>query len=244
MSATFDAILDGVELLSLDAGNVIIFLDHARLAELVRPHGFSMRADQLIRAEGVAKLDMEHGRMVDVPWSHVDVPGAAGWGRNVATMLNRAGVPEARLPYLLDSLWQTHVEHNLWCRVPAGFAPAMGALRRRGVRIVVVSNSEGVLRKLFTKLGILSCFDLLLDSGEIGVEKPDPRIFEMALEPFRVQPANALHLGDTFATDVVGARAAGMRTALIDPFAQYEGKHLDVPRVPGAVEVALALAQR
>ena len=50
--------------------------------------------------------------------------------------------------------------------------------------------------------------------------------------------SRGLHLGDTFATDVLGAQAAGMRTALIDPYAHYEGMYPEVPRVPGVVEVA------
>ena len=53
----------------------------------------------------------------------------------------------------------------------------------------------------------------------------------------------ALHLGDVFATDILGARAAGLRHALIDPHGHYAGRHLDVPRVPGVVEVACAILQ-
>jgi FMN phosphatase YigB (HAD superfamily) len=73
------------------------------------------------------------------------------------------------------------------------------------------------------------------------VEKPDPRIFEHALTPYGIAPHAALHLGDTFATDIAGGRAAGVRVALIDPYEHYVDRHLDVPRVPGAVEVAKAI---
>jgi putative hydrolase of the HAD superfamily len=103
-----------------------------------------------------------------------------------------------------------------------------------------------MLERLFGDLGILDHFDLVVDSGNVGVEKPDPRIFRVAFDRFGVGADDALHLGDVFATDVLGARAAGCRHALIDPYGHYEGRHLDVPRVPGAVEVArvLAAAQR
>jgi putative hydrolase of the HAD superfamily len=99
-----------------------------------------------------------------------------------------------------------------------------------------------VLEGLFRDLGILGHFDHVIDSGIVGVEKPDPRIFRIALDRFGIPASRALHLGDFFASDVLGARAAGIRHALIDPFGHYEGEHADVPRVPGATEVARAIA--
>ena len=57
-----------------------------------------------------------------------------------------------------------------------------------------------------------------------------------------MSPARALHLGDNFATDILGARTAGIRMALVDPFGHHAGRHLEVPRVTGAREVADAIA--
>jgi putative hydrolase of the HAD superfamily len=230
-----------VDLLCLDAGNTVIFLDHARLADLAAALGYVTTAEVLVRAEGEAKRRAETGDMVDVPWTFRDRPGAAGWGKMVATIALLAGFPEARLTALLDHVWPVHEAKNLWCRVPDGLGPALDAIRARGVKVAIISNSEGMLDRLFTELGIVGHFDLVVDSGKLGVEKPDPRIFQVALDHFAVPPGRALHLGDVFATDVLGARAAGIRHALIDPFGHYEGRHLDVPRVPGVVAVAQAI---
>jgi putative hydrolase of the HAD superfamily len=101
-----------------------------------------------------------------------------------------------------------------------------------------------MLDLLFAELGVSPHIDLLLDSGKVGVEKPDPRIFQKALDTFGVGPERALHLGDSIATDVLGARAAGIRVALIDPYGHCEGRALDVPRVAGVVEVARTLRAR
>ncbi len=131
---------------------------------------------------------------------------------------------------------------NLWCKVPEGLGEALDGVRALGVHVAIISNSEGMLDRLFTDLDVLRHFDLVVDSGKVGFEKPDPRIFEVAFERFSVTPERALHLGDIFATDILGARAAGCRYGLIDPFGHYEGTHLDVPRVPGATEVARAIA--
>jgi HAD superfamily hydrolase (TIGR01509 family) len=235
-------LLRGVRLLSLDAGNTVIFLDHARLAKLAARHGLQTTADALVRAEGAAKRRLPAGTMIKPEWAAIDEPGARGWGAMVATILVEAGLPEARAGEVVGDLWQEHVTKNLWSLVPPDLPAALDAMRARGVPVVLVSNSEGMLERLFRQLGIFAHFDLLLDSGIVGLEKPDPRFFQVALDHFQVPAADALHLGDIFGTDIVGARAAGMRSALVDPYGHYDGLHLDVPRVPGAAEVARALA--
>jgi putative hydrolase of the HAD superfamily len=238
------ALIRGVELLCLDAGNTIIFLDHARVAEICKLHGFETSVAALVDAEGEAKRRAEDQRMVDAPFAFRDRPGGPGWGRMVGTMLAVAGLAESALTPMIDALWREHEEHNLWRKVPDGFVDASAAFRATGGKIVVVSNSEGMLAKLFDRLGIARALDYVVDSGLVGVEKPDPKIFDVARERAGGVPKErALHLGDVYATDILGARAAGIRCALIDPFGHYAGRHADVPRVPGCVEVMRALTQ-
>ncbi|MDB4946442.1 MAG: 2-haloalkanoic acid dehalogenase [Labilithrix sp.] len=232
-----------VDLLCLDAGNVVIFLDHARLATLVGEVGHAVSAEVLVRTEGQAKALAETGGLVDVPWSARQRPGAVSWGRMVGTIASLAGLDVARVPALLDLAWTSHLARNLWCKVPAGMGPALDAIRARGVRVSIMSNSEGMLDQLFADLGVADHFDLVVDSGKVGVEKPDAAIFRIAMAHFGVPEERTLHLGDTYATDIVGAHNAGIRCALIDPFDHYLGRHPDVPRVPGVVEVAEAIAR-
>jgi putative hydrolase of the HAD superfamily len=243
MSSVDPALVRGVRLLSLDAGNTVIFLDHARLARLAGERGLATDAAALIRAEGEAKRALTDGALVDVEWSAKSAPGGRGWGRMTGTILHRAGLPRGEVGAMLDFVWPSHVAHNLWSLVPDGLGAALDAVRAQGIKVVLTSNSEGMLDRLFRELGIHAHFDLLTDSALVGVEKPDPRIFRIALERFDVAPKDALHLGDVYSTDITGARAAGMRAALIDPHGHYDGAYPDVPRVPGAVEVACSLAQ-
>ncbi|WP_146648726.1 HAD family hydrolase [Labilithrix luteola] len=240
-----DSLVRDVALLCLDAGNTVIFLDHARLAELLRDLvGLHVTAADLIRTEGEAKQLAESGGLVDVAWTFRDRPGAVAWGKMVATIVARAGLDVGKVPTLLDGAWREHEVLNLWRKVPDGLGPALDAMRAKGVKVAIISNSEGMLVELFTQLGILQHFDLVVDSGKVGVEKPDPRIFRIAMDRFGVPAERTLHLGDVFATDILGARAAGIRYGMIDPFGHYEGRHTDVPRVPGAVEVARAITAR
>ncbi|MFO0741047.1 MAG: HAD family hydrolase [Labilithrix sp.] len=228
--------LSRIELLCLDAGNTVIFLDHERLGAFV-----GIEPSVLVRTEGEAKRLAEDNALLDVEWSAKAKPGAANWGRMVGTIAHRAGLPKEKIPALLDAVWASHVELNLWSKVPEGLGAALDDLRATGAHVAIISNSEGMLERLFRELDVLKHFDLVVDSGLAGVEKPDPRIFQIAFERFRVTPAQAAHLGDVYATDVLGARAAGCRVGLIDPFGHYEGRHPDVPRVAGAPEVARAI---
>lgn len=241
--AALAELVASVDLLCLDAGNTVIFLDHARLAGLVsETAGRSFDPDLLVRTEGEAKVLAENAGLHDCEWTFRHLPGASAWGKMVGTTALRAGLEPERIPALLDAAWRSHEKKNLWCKVPEGLGDALDTMRSLGTKVAIISNSEGMLDRLFCELGIRDHFDLVVDSGKVGFEKPDPRIFRVAFEHFGVDPARALHLGDVFATDVLGARAAGCRHALIDPFGHYEGRHLDVPRVDGAVTVARAIA--
>lgn len=232
--------MNDVRLLSLDAGNTIVFLDHEACAEIVsatlaRP----VTAAAIERAEGLSKKKLDQQQLLPAPPDNEIVPA---WGAFMATLVHIAAeVNEERANECVRALWQEHRRFNLWRKVPDGLAGAVGELRARGVPVVVVSNSEGQLQLLFDNLGLAGVFDLVIDSHHAGVEKPDPRIFTLALTPFGVAPGQALHLGDTFATDVVGARAAGMQTALIDPFQHYEGLYPDVPRAASVVAVCRSI---
>jgi HAD superfamily hydrolase (TIGR01549 family) len=234
-------LVEDVDLLCLDAGNTVIFLDHARLAGLSGECGFPVETSVLVRTEGEAKIRAELGTLVDFAWQEQSLPGARGWGKMVGTILHLAGFPHEELAPAISRIWADHVRWNLWSLVPPGLAEALAALRATGARVAVVSNSEGMLEPLFEKLGILSSFDAVIDSGKVGVEKPDPRIFTIAMDRCQASANRSLHLGDMFATDTLGARAANIRTALIDPYDHLRGRHADVPRVPGATETALAI---
>ena len=100
--------------------------------------------------------------------------------------------------------------------VPGALA-AVRRLRHRGFRLGIVSDTGfrpgRVLRRQLSEVGILDCFEPggLAFSDEVGVPKPDPRIFERALSGLDVTAAEAVHVGDLKFTDVAGARSAGMR---------------------------------
>ena len=102
-------------------------------------------------------------------------------------------------------------------------APALSALRRSGAMLGVVSNFEEWLERLLGQLGVLDVFDVRVISGLEGVEKPDPRIYRLALERAGVEPAEAAFVGDSPEFDIDPPAAIGMFPVLIDRRDRHPG---------------------
>ena len=94
-------------------------------------------------------------------------------------------------------------------------APALDELRSRGLRVVAASNWDSSLPEVLERTGLAPLLDGVVSSAAAGAAKPDPRLFEAALELAGVAPRDALHAGDRPDKDVEGAHALGMRAVLI-----------------------------
>jgi HAD superfamily hydrolase (TIGR01509 family) len=94
--------------------------------------------------------------------------------------------------------------------------PALRELRDRGEKLLAVSNWDCSLPDVLDRVGVGELLDGSISSAGAGARKPDPAIFEAALELAGVRPGEALHVGDTREEDVEGASAAGIRSLLID----------------------------
>ena len=97
----------------------------------------------------------------------------------------------------------------------ADVRPALAAARAAGRRLLVVSNWDASLNEVLDRLGLSPMLDGVVTSAEFGVRKPAPEIFEHALALAGVAADEAIHIGDSLAEDVAGARAAGIEAVLI-----------------------------
>jgi putative hydrolase of the HAD superfamily len=93
--------------------------------------------------------------------------------------------------------------------------PALASLRDRGMALVCVSNWDCSLSSVLDRCGLGPLLHGVVTSAEWGARKPDPAIFERALELAGCAPEEALHVGDTPAEDLAGAEAAGIPAVLI-----------------------------
>ena len=197
-----------------DAGNTLLFLDHDRMAAAVGAAlGVPLDPERLAGAAGHAARAAERARGMDRDRARV----------YLEALFTGAGVPADRMTEVGDCLRRLHAENHLWCRLAAGTREALDRLRAGGLRLGVVSNSDGRVEEALVAAGLRDCFDVVLDSAVVGVEKPDPAIFRAALDALGVAPGEALYVGDLYDVDVVGARAAGMEAGLLVPDADGPG---------------------
>jgi putative hydrolase of the HAD superfamily len=208
----------------LDAGGVLVYPNWSRVSAALADRGVLIAPPALADAEPRAKRRLDTDQTVQTS----DDAQRGWWYFNL--ILEEAGValtPDTDAA--LADLRTYHANENLWELVPEDVAPTLERLRAAGLRLVVVSNANGRLRHLFDRLALTERVDVLFDSFEEGVEKPDPRLFEIALERSGAARETTVHVGDLYHVDVVGARAAGLHAVLLDVARLYDG--FDCPRI-------------
>lgn len=222
-----------IDTVFLDAGGVLCHPSWTRVADVLVRHGAAVTAPALAAAEQKATYDLDTASVVGTTDDR-----ARGW-LYFNLVLHHAGVPQsAATDAALAELREYHRTDNLWEHVEPDVAPALAALRGRGLKLVVVSNANGRLRHLFDRVDLTKWFDHVLDSHEWGVEKPDPRLFHLALEQAGAEPSRTIHVGDLYHVDVVGARQAGLREGVLFDMAGLYGA-ADCPRV-GSLDALVA----
>ena len=113
-------------------------------------------------------------------------------------------------------------EHSLFAANAATLyedtVPTLQHLRDTGLKLAIVSNWDTPLDPLTERLGIAHYFDIIVASHDARVRsaKPDSRIFNYTLEAVGVSAEEAIHVGDTYEADIIGAQGVGIRPILID----------------------------
>jgi putative hydrolase of the HAD superfamily len=116
----------------------------------------------------------------------------------------------------------------------------MKTLKERQLILGLLTNAGKELVSVYAELGLESYLDFVVTSEEAGEDKPEPAIFLMALQRAGVSAQEAVHVGDQYVIDVVGARNAGIRPVLLDRYDVYPGV-TDCPRIHSLAEVAANL---
>lgn len=215
---------------SFDAGGVLVNPNWSRVAAALAVHGVEADARALEAAEPAAKRRFDRADTIAATND-----ARRGW-LYFNYVLKGAGIaPSDATDAALNDLQVYHTQNNLWESVTAGALEALADIRARGLTIIVVSNANGRLHQLLDRLGLAGCFDLVVDSFVEGVEKPDPRLFQIAMDRVSAEPERTLHVGDLYHVDVVGARAAGMHPLLFDVGDLY--RDADCPRARSFAEV-------
>lgn len=118
--------------------------------------------------------------------------------------------------------------------------PALDGLRRKGLVVGVISNMGRDLPQVLEELGLAGFLEVAVSSGEVGVSKPDRRIFYEALRRAGVTGPEAMYVGDLYDSDVVGARSAGLVPVLLDRYGIFP-QHEDCSKISRLGELAALL---
>jgi putative hydrolase of the HAD superfamily len=200
-----------IDTICLDAGGTLVWPNWTRVGDALATQGIAVDAASLAAADPRVRRSLDERYLIA---SSTDQSRAWNFFDAVLTMAGVELTPGARRA--LSSVEEYQRTSNIWEHVPEFVAPTLVELRRRGYKLVVVSNANGTVREAFRRIGLFDLVDVIVDSAEEGFEKPDRRLFDAALRIAGAQHSRALHVGDIYHIDVSGARAAGLTPVLVD----------------------------
>lgn len=187
--------------ITFDAGQVLVELDLDFLSRRLSERGLEVGVSALEDAAPAA-------------WRTHDERVAAGashpWRALMASLLGATGARD--VDPIVEWLWSEQPRANLFRKPITGMVELARELAAGGARVAVLSNSEGRLAELLREISIDDPFAVIVDSGRLGFAKPDRRIFEHTLAALGVPEADPIHIGDSWAADIIGARNAGWRS--------------------------------
>jgi putative hydrolase of the HAD superfamily len=237
----------GISAILLDAGGVLVFPTPDLLLPPLRAAGVS---------PDIAALERAHYRAMLVQDLASAPPASSTWWREyLHGYVAACGVAEDRCRALAAEIAEA-TRGTAWTHVGTRATDGLRALAALGLPMGVVSNSDGTVQAELRRLGVCYTPDgqdlpasgvrvgAVVDSAVVGVAKPDPAIFRIALDALGVPASRAvLHVGDSLRYDVAGALAAGLQPVHLDPhgFCPAPGGH---PHVRSLADLARSLTGR
>lgn len=230
-----------VRAIFFDAGNTLLY---PRLDERVRDltaAGFPATVEDFHAAERTAKQKLDAWLWPQIRQG--EVPRTIDhyyWVEYLASLMGLIGAPGAEHARLIRLVADGFRDIRTWSVVMPETPPYLASLKEQGYFLGVISNSVGTIEDQLRQVGIRDYFQAVFDSAIVGVEKPHPEIFHLALASAKVAANEAVFVGDTNATDMGGAQLAGLHGVLIDPIGAYP--HAECPRITSLPELDRVLA--
>lgn len=208
----------------LDVGNTLTSIDFPWICAELEKMGVFCEAGVLQRAEAKARpvisealAQADGTRDVDRRAAYL----ATVFGQLPAEILGPTWDVELLAQVLVPILFAEGNSVKLWSYILPGVPEALAVIKELGYKTGAVSNSDGTIARQLEIRGFADRFDVIIDSAVVGFEKPDPRIFGIALEQCGSMPKESLYVGDIYSVDILGARAAGLHAALLDPYGDW-----------------------
>lgn len=217
--------MSGIDIVFFDAGETLLH-PHPSFPELfartaqATGHDVSVEDATTVQARLAPHLvDLAEDTGVEKPSLHAE-DSLRFWSFLYRRLLKELGIEDEQLVSVLYKTFSDISSYALFDDV----LPALQRLEAEGYRLGLISNFEEWLEEMLVELEIGDLFEVRIVSGAEGVEKPDPRIYELALERAGADPRAAVHVGDSPAMDAEPAAAAGMEAVLLDRLGRYRGR--------------------
>ncbi len=204
--------MDEYQAVFLDAQGTILQAHPSTIdiyAHACRECDRSFRRDEIAKAIGELWEEHKHATDGQKRYDTSDAVTKQWWFDFNARLFRRLGLSEG-LERFVEILWDLFGRPENWRPYPE-VNEVLAELRLRGYRLGVVSNWDSRLLPICDGIGISHQVDFVLASAMVGVEKPDPRIFQVALDRAGVSSDRAIHVGDDYEADIQGAGGAGIR---------------------------------
>jgi putative hydrolase of the HAD superfamily len=189
-------------------------------ASIVTREGFSRAPEDVIAASSVVMDRFSEAARDRVLWTTRPELSRAFWLGVYERMLVALDLPSE--DGLRDTLYREFTDLRNYALFD-DVRGVLGDLAAAGLSLGIVSNFEAWLEELLGMLGVRDAFPVRVISGVEGIEKPDPRIFELAMSRAGVDPQGSVYVGDNPEFDVDPPAALGMFTVLIDRRDRHEG---------------------
>ena len=221
--------------ISFDVGGVLQLPDPEAVRRALAHTGKNPSSDQINAAHYIALSATEstHERADYRAWMH--------------HYLKTLGVADDQVDDSAARLERTFTDAGAWSHVVPGAHETLKELARRGFRLAIISNTlvPGAVALSLRRAGVCQVgegsgvrVDAVVDSGEVGFIKPDPRIFQVALDAMATTPDETVHVGDSLAADVSGAYGVGLTPIHFDPLRLCrESGHQHVDRLLGLLDL-------
>lgn len=157
----------------------------------------------------------------DAKWSTSTEKSRKFWRGLYGAMLGHWGIDDAD-GAIFDVLYRRLTSYDSYRLFP-DVLPALMACQDAGLRMGIVSNFEEWLEGMLEEMQVAPFFEVIVISGKEGVEKPDPAIFQLALDRCGLAPEHVAFVGDHPTVDIAAARALGMTGVLVDRWDRYAG---------------------
>jgi len=232
-----------IECVFFDAGNTLIY-PRRRVGEAyagaLRARGVEVDADEveLEFARTWRRLRAQRGSCRP-PYGATAAEARRWWREVVVQTFERFGPPHDT-EGAFEELWAYFASPAAW-RLYTDALATIERLKARGLSVGLISNWDARLVPVLRELGVWERLDAAAISFQVGAEKPDERIFAHALAQCRVAPWRALHVGDSYEEDVLGARAAGLHALWLRRDGTSSRGRADAPAIRTLDEVLARL---